>query len=402
MHLDIRTLIFNLLLFALVFAVGLCLWQRGQRRVRGLYWWAAANATAALAFLLTALRDYIPDSLSIVVANDLLLVAICFFHEGVSRLRGHDWRYWWMLPLLLIIKTPLLIHYTYADPNVAARIIVSAVVNMIPTLLTVQLLVVNVPQRVRLPYWFTASGFIILIVGAVVRVIYSYWFPPEDLMQGGPVQALAYLTLLLLLIISSFGCLWIVAAHLALELEIQARTDSLTGTLNRLALDESLDVELTRAQREKQTLSVLLFDLDHFKELNDRLGHQYGDSALQMVAEITRQELRASDLLARYGGEEFLVVLPGTDKEGAMKTAERLRRRIEKQAIARGNENILTSSYGVATFPEDGDNADALIARADAMLYAAKQAGRNNVMAAWPSSNSGGQQHQRMQPLPAA
>lgn len=402
MHLDIRTLIFNLLLFALVFAVGLCLWQRGQRRGRGLYWWAAANATAALAFLLTALRDYIPDSLSIVVANDLLLVAICFFHEGVSRLRGHDWRYWWMLPLLLIIKTPLLIHYTYADPNVAARIIVSAVVNMIPTLLTVQLLVVNVPQRVRLPYWFTASGFIILIVGAVVRVIYSYWFPPEDLMQGGPVQALAYLTLLLLLIISSFGCLWIVAAHLALELEIQARTDSLTGTLNRLALDESLDVELTRAQREKQTLSVLLFDLDHFKELNDRLGHQYGDSALQMVAEITRQELRASDLLARYGGEEFLVVLPGTDKEGAMKTAERLRRRIEKQAIARGNENILTSSYGVATFPEDGDNADALIARADAMLYAAKQAGRNNVMAAWPSSNSGGQQHQRMQPLPAA
>src|SRR5690606_26582792 len=99
-----------------------------------------ANATAALAFLLTALRDYIPDSLSIVVANDLLLVAICFFHEGVSRLRGHDWRYWWMLPLLLIIKTPLLIHYTYADPNVAARIIVSAVVNMIPTLLTVQLM----------------------------------------------------------------------------------------------------------------------------------------------------------------------------------------------------------------------------------------------------------------------
>lgn len=128
--------------------------------------------------------------------------------------------------------------------------------------------------------------------------------------------------------------------------------------------------------------NLLMFDLDHFKRLNDRLGHLSGDVALKRVTAATLQQLRATDLLARYGGEEFVVVLPDTDKARAAETAERLRKRVEALQIERGDGAILTASYGVATFPQDGADQDGLIGRADAMLYAAKQAGRNCVCAA--------------------
>jgi diguanylate cyclase (GGDEF)-like protein len=182
-----------------------------------------------------------------------------------------------------------------------------------------------------------------------------------------------------LLVVASFGCVWMVTMYLAIALENQARTDPLTGAMNRLALAENMARELARARRNDRPLSLLMFDLDHFKQLNDRLGHQPGDGALQAVTTATLRELRASDLLARYGGEEFVVVLPDTDKAQAAETAERLRRRIEAQQIACGDGSILTASFGVSTFPADGIDLDGLVARTDAMLYAAKQAGRNRV-----------------------
>jgi len=275
---------------------------------------------------------------------------------------------------------PSFVYFTYYDPNIAARIALATLCSKIPTLLTIWLLVSNVPRRLRAPYWFTASGFILVGVLSTVRAGFSLYYPPADLMLAGPVQIMAFLSLFMLLVIASFGCLWMVAAQLNNELEVQARTDALTGVMNRLALDENLTREMARVRRDRQPLSLVLFDLDYFKELNDRMGHQHGDEALKMVAKLTRQELRASDLLARYGGEEFLVVLPGTDKNGAIVTAERLRKRIERAAISSGQEMILTSSYGVASFPEDGEESTDLIAAADSRLYAAKNSGRNSVV----------------------
>ncbi len=383
MQLDIRTLIFNLLLFALVFAIGIFLLQRSQPRMRALRWWSAAIFAAGAGFLLLSLRGSIPDFLSIVVANDLMLLALCLFLEGVVVFRRLPQGYAWRISAPLIaILTLLLLYFTYAETSVAARIVAVSLTNAVPTTVAAWLLIRDIPRTMRFSHYFTAAGFIQFAVVSVGRIAHTLIAPPADLMAAGPVQAAIFLSIFFLLVVSSFGCVWMVSAYLADELEQQARTDPLTGAMNRLALDETIARELARVRRSKNPLSMLMFDLDHFKQLNDRLGHLSGDAALKRVTATTLQQLRATDSLARYGGEEFVVVLPDTDKARATETAERLRKRVEAQGIDRGDGTVLTASYGVSTFPEDGTDQDSLIGRADATLYAAKQAGRNCVSAA--------------------
>lgn len=382
MPLDIRTLIFNLLLFALVFAIGIFLLQRSQPRIQALRWWSAAVIVAGAGFLLLSQRGSIPDFLSIVVANDLMLLALCLFLQGVavfrSLPRGYGWR---ICAPLIAILTLLLLYYTYAETSVAARIVAVSLMNTVPATLAAWLLIRDIPRGLRPSHYFTAAGFIQFAVVSVGRIAHTLIAPPADLMTAGPVQAMTFVSIFFLLVVASFGCVWMVSAYLAEELEQQARTDPLTGALNRLALDETLARELARARRGKRPLSLLMFDLDLFKELNDRLGHQAGDTALKRVSAATQQQLRAGDSLARYGGEEFVVVLPDTDKVHAVETAQRLRRQIESLKIDRGDGVTLTSSYGVSCFPEDGEDQDSLVGRADATMYAAKQAGRNRVVA---------------------
>lgn len=379
MQLDIRTLTFNLLLFALVFAVGMYLVQRSQPGVRGLRWWAAANAVGGVGFMLLSLRGAIPDFLSIVVANSLLLAALFCFHEGIARFLRMPNRMPWLGPLLVTILALLLFRYAYILPSLPTRIVVVTLLTSIPAVMAARLLTLDLPPKLRSSYWFTASAFIQFAVFSLGRAAYTLATPPADLMSAGPVHALYFLSIFFLLVVATFGSLWMTTVFLAMELERQARTDPLTGAMNRLALTENIAREVSRARRSDRPLSLLMFDLDHFKQLNDRLGHQAGDEALHAVAELTHHELRASDILARYGGEEFVAVLPDTDKARAVETAERLRRSLEARKIANGDGTVLTASYGVSTFPIDGTDLESLIGRADAMLYVAKQAGRNCV-----------------------
>ncbi|QSP95614.1 GGDEF domain-containing protein [Marinobacter salinisoli] len=162
-------------------------------------------------------------------------------------------------------------------------------------------------------------------------------------------------------------------------------TDGLTQLANRRQFDDQLDAEWNRASRQKQPVSLLLLDVDHFKSINDRYGHPAGDDCLITVAAICSSEIkRTGDLLARYGGEEFSVLLPTTSEEGAVLVAERLREAIEQSTVQPVSQDVViavTASVGVATMiPLPQESPDELIRRADVALYAAKRAGRNRVM----------------------
>ncbi|MBI3947569.1 MAG: diguanylate cyclase [Armatimonadetes bacterium] len=159
-------------------------------------------------------------------------------------------------------------------------------------------------------------------------------------------------------------------------------TDGLTGLWNRRYLNQRLDEEVRRARRAAQPLSCLMVDLDHFKGINDRFGHQQGDLVLQMVAGAIRQAVRSSDVVGRYGGEEFCIITPAADLEGAAQIGERIRAGVAEGAVVVDDEAIrVTVSVGVAQLGEEGD-ATALVAAADQALYAAKAAGRNRVITA--------------------
>ncbi len=157
-------------------------------------------------------------------------------------------------------------------------------------------------------------------------------------------------------------------------------TDGLTGLFNRRHLDSSLDIELKRARRYKLDLSIIMFDVDHFKRFNDEHGHDQGDRVLQVLADVMREAVREVDIPCRYGGEEFLIILTNTPRSGALITAERLRAMVEARVI--DNLNV-TISLGVACFPyQDVLEADEFIEMADKQLYRAKDEGRNRVCSA--------------------
>ena len=168
------------------------------------------------------------------------------------------------------------------------------------------------------------------------------------------------------------------------ELERHAHTDSLTGLANRRFFMQRLTEESERVLRGTQPLSVLVFDLDYFKRINDTHGHAVGDRVLQVIASVAQEVKRLSDVAARIGGEEFAMLLPGTDQEGAIKLAQRLRRTISEQMIgdANGRPIRVTASIGVATMSAQDRQLEHILTHADHALYRAKDAGRNMVCTA--------------------
>jgi diguanylate cyclase (GGDEF)-like protein len=164
--------------------------------------------------------------------------------------------------------------------------------------------------------------------------------------------------------------------------------DQLTGIANRRSFDEKIRIELKRAARERQPISILIMDIDKFKEFNDNYGHQLGDFVLQTTSAVMQNSIRRStDFIARWGGEEFVVLLPNTSLEGALEVAEQIRANIEKEVIPCGNGQTIsvTVSIGANTLTPNHDNPvsiDIFFSDADKALYKAKELGRNRVQAA--------------------
>ncbi len=170
------------------------------------------------------------------------------------------------------------------------------------------------------------------------------------------------------------------------EVELQSRTDLMTGLPHHACFKAIIGEELERSRNALKPLSLLMIDVDHFKAVNDTLGHLVGDQVLIHVSQKIRQMLRISDVVARYGGEEFAVILPETPPDGAQEIAERIRAAVEELPMlvrTDTEEKTIrkTVSIGVATFPSDGENQADLSAAADAALYRAKREGRNLVIA---------------------
>jgi diguanylate cyclase (GGDEF)-like protein len=230
----------------------------------------------------------------------------------------------------------------------------------------------------RCPVYPVTSGTLACIplvaLGENVGAAHLHWSSPRDL----PLPLRLALTR-----VSEHSALSIANRRLLLALRGQANTDGRTGLTNSRAFDEQVERRLAaRAAEGRGHAAVLMLDLDHFKDFNDRYGHPAGDEALRVFAGLLSEGVREQDIAARYGGEEFAVYLAGLNELEAGEVAERIRERTESTIIplGPGQTGRLTVSIGVAIVPEDGADRVMILKAADAALYQAKLAGRNRVV----------------------
>lgn len=243
-----------------------------------------------------------------------------------------------------------------------------------------------------LPFlYFFACSFrtaLALLLTLLAGLALIFFIPGEPLLAAGYSHALRQRIFLASIFCGSAAILgeytrWRAQQRISLlmrELAESAKTDQLTGLHNRRAFLERLTYETVRSVREKFPVSIILLDIDHFKNVNDAHGHGCGDMVLRYMADLMRSTIRLQDTAARWGGEEFILLLPETALEGAAILAEKLRAAVEASPFACDGASFgLTISLGVHQY-DHGESLDANIGRADVRLYRAKQEGRNRVV----------------------
>jgi len=342
---------------------------------------------------LFAARGHIPGLLSIELANGLLIGTSVMMYAGFRRHLGRSvpWR---ALAVFAAVTMVTVVALHYGIDSTPLRVVVVSLQHGGLCMAMCATVWKSLPTAARrYPYWFTISatfgvGIGLFLRGAAYGARVAGWLPSVDV----PTLDLVFFACGILSIPTlTLGAVMMANAEIIARATYAADHDHLTGAPSRRAFFAVAERECAQAWRKPAPLSLLLFDVDHFKRINDTHGHAAGDRVLVEIVERTIAVLRNRDRCGRLGGEEFAVLLPATATDTALHVAERLRAALQRMPhdlyLDRGADKGAstgigyTVSIGVATL-EPGETVASLLSRADTALYAAKSAGRNRVMAA--------------------
>ncbi|WP_343636743.1 GGDEF domain-containing protein [Roseateles sp.] len=376
MQLDPRSItVMTALMAAVLGAVLLGVRRNYPPSIRGLLPWSLAPMACALAAGVYAMQGLLPDPVVAQSGNALLLAGCGLFYFGSQRFFGRrvTWRLWGGIALLsLAVLTWFLIR-----PDYRLRVAVFTGTMTACVLAHARLVL-------RDGRGFAArliAGTLLLQAAVLIaRGLAAFWVdgPASSRFAMTTVQTAYIASYCFSALLLSVGVLLMASERVREEFELLATRDALTGALTRRAVLQAGGEEFDRWRRYEQPLSLLLLDIDHFKQVNDRHGHQTGDRVLAEAVAVMREQLRATDRLGRYGGEEFVILLPSTGPEAARASAERVREALAAHEPAPGIPPC-SASLGVAWTQPGDASLDALLARADAALYRAKAKGRNRV-----------------------
>ena len=364
------------------------LWFAGARGPSR--WWAAYAAFSALglALFVLAVLDGNSERLR-ALGNVCVVVSLICLQRGVWRFFDGPAQWWSHVAAMAL--TLAVSWFGMAQPWGPARV---AVISGVLAALCASI-AWDVQRGTRRQFDLRYGALLalpLLLGGAVfgARSLRAIVSPQTIVAEVTANSALNIGTAVLYMIVALVFQLTLVAlgvSRLVSELKRASRHDPLTGLLNRRAIDEALAAEVQRARRLGVPFSVLMLDVDHFKPINDTHGHAAGDRALQHLATLLTSQMRDIDRVGRYGGEEFVVLLPGTPQEQAHGLAQRLCEKVAAlPPMWRDTPLPVTVSIGLAEWLGDSDGLPALLARADAALYRAKEGGRNRVV---PTAHGG-------------
>jgi diguanylate cyclase (GGDEF)-like protein len=363
-------------------SVGLLMIRFHNPRLLGLGWLGAALGAGGVGALLLLIDPRRVPLVSVLLPDLLVLAAFAFLNLAVMEVVAFQ-----AVPalslLLLAAQAAADLFVIYGPGSAAFRISVVGVLIAAQTGQTVYLLLRRAAPAVRPPAHATSVVLIGFIAWNLLRSLaIATGLLNDRTLAGRPlavqVQICTDVIFLVVALVLAFGFFWMTTARLTAMVEDLANTDPLTNVLNRRAFSRAFEQEFNRAQRFSSSFALLMLDIDHFKQVNDRHGHMAGDEVLLAAAHNIKSSTRGIDLIGRWGGEEFVILLPGANAATAQIVGERIRAAIDRPVPLRDPSKHIafTASLGIA-IGQPGDSIDAIFRRADDALYRAKSAGRN-------------------------
>ncbi len=392
MHvLDIKTIMFGFFVSNVLLTIVMAyVWVQNRKRYNGISYWLIDYVFQTIGIFLMTLRGSITDILSTSAANILIVCGMLFFLLGLQKFLDRK-----TTPAvnLVILVVFFFLHYFFGivGQSYPARVVLLSIPLMIIIAQALYILL-QTEKGKRNVYGTPAIVCVCLLLLYSFRIFAIFYTIPadNDFIDMETIDSIIRMSSQMLSIMMIISLILMINMRLFHEVQqlveekeliVQefrriANTDGLTGLYNRSKIEQILTVEVLRARRYKHPLSIILADVDHFKQVNDTYGHNVGDVVLTGIASLMKEYIREVDSLGRWGGEEFLIVCPETSVHGARKLAEKLRKKIEKHHFK--DLGMKTVSMGVAQLEHDEWDED-MLKRADKNLYKAKRGGRNRV-----------------------
>lgn len=365
-------------------------------RNRLLLLWAAAFGIHSASYVLIAVRGHIPDFVSIVIANSLIAAMLSLYVEGISRFNEHrlpNAVVWWPIPAIFL-------SYWVFMQNFDMRVSIGSIVSVYQTCLLLWVVLRGFNSRIGRGKWILLGATLLSIAMFIFRASVAIFGSRsiESMSSTGVVSLVVSVGAMVILIMFAFGLVVVFkeqAEQANLELALK---DPLTQLGNRRLLEIELEVALKANAKRGEVGAILMLDLDHFKPLNDRYGHGYGDELLKEVAFRIKDSVKAEDIVVRLGGDEFVVLITDLGREAkdarvkAAVVANRILNEIARPltllpyAMAHSEQEPkelaelnFSCSIGVVVYADKEADRDALLKRADTAMYQAKKDGRNRV-----------------------
>lgn len=386
MLLELRTVLFMGAISSVLMAIVLFGASRVYpRSVKGLTHWGWGALGFGVSGMFFAARDLVPVWLSVIVANTIFAGSYVLWWRGMRLLLGQalrPLRQWYMVLTAVLL---FLVYFTLVQPELGPRLVLISGISCL-FYASMAVLVWRSGQHMRGNYFFI--GLMLFGGGAtLLRVVATSLNPSStsSLLTPSIPQTIYLVAYSLLALLDGIGFFLLASSKLQVELQQMADHDPLTGAMNRRALMDKLGIEVAVARRKSHPIALIVMDLDHFKKINDTLGHDGGDAVLRHFAALVQGNKRPQDLFARMGGEEFVLLLPDTDLVGAQLVARRLHGVLNQPRADK--VPAYTCSFGVGVwrgapssstdsqFPQE--SIDAWFKRVDDAVYRAKDAGRN-------------------------
>jgi diguanylate cyclase (GGDEF)-like protein len=315
------------------------------------------------------------------IANALLLCGMALYLRSLRRYHGRTDSWWLFAPIPFDVA--LLAYFTLVDPNLGLRVVISSLFGLGYMVASIVLLMKHRRDN------RSASSVVLIVLMSVAAILlalrmFYYVFASSEVtaitQAGNLVNALSPILIASLPIAGTTAFALLCFERIRRDLHVVATTDALTGLPNRRTIAERANEMFAHSKLNRGTFSIGVIDVDHFKSVNDRYGHDVGDRVLTNVARVLSRNLREACVVGRQGGEEFVVLFDAADRQEAFAAVERLRAEIaHEQFLENGQRIDVTVSIGLATRESDDANTDDILRRADRALFRAKADGRNLV-----------------------